>query len=102
MKIKVNDKIKILAGKDKGKEGKVVQIIHGDDLVVVEGLNLMVKHIKGQRDGKPGQKIQFSCPIKSSKVMVFCSHCNKAARIGYKILENKNKVRICKKCGEVL
>lgn len=102
MKIKVNDKVKILAGKDKGKEGKVVQVIPWDDLFVVEGLNLMVKHIKGQRDGKPGQKIRFPCPMKSSKAMVICSHCNKVARIGYKILENKNKVRICKKCGEVI
>ncbi|MFH0856554.1 MAG: 50S ribosomal protein L24 [bacterium] len=102
MKIKNNDKVKIIAGKDKGKEGKIIQIIPKDDLAVVEGLNLMVKHIKKQADGRPGQKIQFSAPIKSSKIMVICPHCNKTARLGYKILENKSKVRICKKCGEIL
>lgn len=102
MKIKNNDKIKIIAGKDKGKEGKVIQTMPKDDLIVVEGLNLMIKQIKKQKDGKPGQKIQFPCPMNSSKGMLICPHCNKPVRIGYKILENKKKARICKKCGEVL
>lgn len=102
MKIKNNDKVKIIAGKDKGKEGKVVQIMPKAGLAVVEGLNLMVKHIKKQPDGKPGQKIQFSSPMNSAKLMIVCPHCNKAVRVGYKILENKNKVRFCKKCGEIL
>ncbi|MFH1030894.1 MAG: 50S ribosomal protein L24 [bacterium] len=102
MKIKKNDKVKIISGKDKGKEGKVIQIIPRDNLVVIEGLNLMIKHLKGQKDGKPGQKIQFPCPMAASKVMVICQHCDKQTRIGYKVLENRDKVRICKKCEEAL
>lgn len=102
MKIKINDKVKIITGKDKGKEGKVMQILPDEKMAVVEGLNLMVKHIKGRSSGQPGQKIQFAAPLNVSKIMVICSHCNMPTRIGYKILENKSKVRICKKCGEAL
>ncbi|MFH0854139.1 MAG: 50S ribosomal protein L24 [bacterium] len=102
MKIKINDKVKIIAGKDKGKEGKVIQVIPKDNLFVAEGINLMVKHIKRQKDGKPGQKIQFPCPMAVSKAMALCAHCNKPVRVGYKRLEDKSKVRVCKKCGEIL
>jgi len=102
MKIKINDKVKIIAGKDKGKEGKVVQVIPTESLIVVEGLNLLVKHIKKQKDGKPGQKIQFPCPMNIAKVMIVCPHCEKSTRVSYKILENKKKARICKKCGEIM
>lgn len=100
MKIKNNDKVKIIAGKDKGKSGKVIQTMPKEGLVIVEGLNLMVKHIKRQNDGRPGQKVQFPGPLKESKVMVVCPHCSKATRIGYKSLQGKK--RICKKCGEVI
>jgi len=102
MKIKLNDKVKIIAGKDKGKNGKVIQIMPKESLAVVEGLNLSVKHIKGMKDGKPGQKIQFPCPLNIAKVMFICPHCEKAARIGYKRLEDKRKVRFCKKCQETV
>ncbi|MFC1613057.1 50S ribosomal protein L24 [Patescibacteria group bacterium] len=102
MKIKLNDKVKIISGKDKGKNGKVIQIMQKENLVVVEGLNLLVKHIKGTKDGKPGQKIQFPCPLNLSKIMLLCPHCEKMVKIGYKRLENKKKVRFCKKCNETL
>jgi len=102
MKIKLNDKVKIIAGKDKGKQGKVIQIMPKENLAVVEGLNLLVKHIKGTKDGKPGQKIQFPGPLNISKIMFFCPHCEKVARMGYKRLEDKRKVRFCKKCKETV
>ncbi|MFH1192296.1 MAG: 50S ribosomal protein L24 [bacterium] len=102
MKIKINDKVKIIAGKDKGKTGKVIQIMPKEELIVAEGINLMTKHVKGQRDGQPGQKIQFPCPLKQGKALVICPSCDKSVRVGYKILENKEKARVCNKCGQNL
>lgn len=101
MKIKKNDKVKIIAGKDKGKEGKIIQILPKENLIVVEGLNLLVKHIKGAKE-RPGQKIKFPCPLNASKVMLICPHCNKSVRVGFKSLNDKTKIRICKNCSETL
>lgn len=97
IKIKINDKVKILSGKDNGKEGKVVQVLPSDDMVVVEGANKMHKHIKGQKRGEKGQRIEFSAPIKISNVQLVCPKCSKITRVGY-IEEGGKKKRSCKKC----
>ncbi len=102
MKIKKGDKVKIIAGKDKGKEGKVLQVMPDKEKVVVEGLNLLIKHVKPRRAGEKGQRIQFPAPFHISNVMLVCPKCNKPTRVGYKILENKKKVRVCKKCKEII
>lgn len=102
MKIKINDKVKIIKGKDKGKEGKVIQVFRKEKKVVVEGLNLMYKHMRPRRSGDKGERIQFNAPIAVANVMVICPKCNKNSRVGYKILENKKKVRTCRKCNEII
>jgi large subunit ribosomal protein L24 len=108
MKIKTGDKVKVLAGKDKGKTGKVLQIFETEKRVVVEGLNLMIKHQKPKKQGEKGQRIQFPSPINSSNVALICPKCGKDTRIGSKTIksEDKNKKnvknRICKKCNEVI
>lgn len=102
MKIKKNDKVKIIAGKDKGKQGKVLQVFPQKEKVIVEGLNLVIKHVRPRRAGEKGQRIQFPASLNVSNVMLVCSKCNKPTRVGYKILENGKKVRICKKCKEVV
>ena len=102
MKIKKSDKIKIIAGKDKGKEGKIIDIFPEERKIVVEGLNLVVKHMRPRRGGEKGQRIQFPAPFRASNVMLICSKCNKLTRVSYKILENGKKVRMCKKCKEVI
>ncbi len=102
MKIKKSDKVKIIAGKDRGKEGKVIEVFPEKKKVVVEGLNLAVKHMRPRRQGEKGQRIQFPMPLDSSNIMLICSKCGKLTRVGYKILENKKKVRMCKKCKEVI
>ena len=100
MKIKTNDKVIVTAGKDKGKKGKVIKVISEKNRVVVEGVNFMKKHIKGKKQGEKGQKITVPVPINISNVSMICSKCNKQTRVGYLVLENGEKHRICKKCKQ--
>jgi large subunit ribosomal protein L24 len=101
-KIKVNDQVSITTGKDKGKTGKVIQILPTMDKIVVEGINTMYKHIKSQKKGEKGQRIQFNGPVRVSNVVLLCPKCNKTSRLGIKVLESKQKARFCKKCNEII
>lgn len=97
MRIKKNDIIKIISGKDKGKSGKVMSADSRSGKVTVEGLNLYKKHVRPRRQGEKGQVILVPRPIDASNVMIVCGSCKKAVRIGYDF-ENGQKKRICKKC----
>ncbi|MFA5820900.1 MAG: 50S ribosomal protein L24 [Candidatus Gracilibacteria bacterium] len=101
MKIKLNDKVQIIAGKDKGKTGKVMKVSVKKNTVIVEKANIRTKHIK-KTQTKAGERIQFEVPINVSNVMIVCPNCKKLARVGYKKLANGKKDRICKKCKESL
>jgi large subunit ribosomal protein L24 len=101
MKIKLNDNVVVISGKDRGKTGKVIRTLAKEAKVVVEKLNMRTKHIK-KTQTRPGSKITFEAPMNVSKVMVICPNCKKATRVGYKKLESGKKQRICKKCGESL
>jgi len=98
MKIKKGDNIKVISGKDRGKNGKVLEIFPKANKVRVEGINLRKKHTRSKKQGQKGQIVQIPMPIDASNVMLVCSSCNKPRRAGYKILQNK-KTRVCKKCG---
>jgi large subunit ribosomal protein L24 len=109
MKIKVNDKVKIMAGKDKGKTGKVLQVFVEQERASVEGLNLLIKHLRPQRQGEKGQRIEFPAPLNMSNLMLVCPKCGKATRVGYEtheVGEGEQKVskknRVCKKCNKVI
>ncbi len=99
MKIKKDDKVLVIAGKDKGKKGKVAKALPSLGRIVVEGVNVRKKHIRPRKEGEKGQIAQISMPINASNIMVICSKCNKTTRVGYSLMENKKKVRVCKKCG---
>ncbi len=101
MKLKVQDQIKVLSGKDKGKTGKVMKIYRKQNKVVVEKVNMRTKHIKKTQQ-RAGEKIVFEAPIDASNVIVICPQCKKTTRVGYKKLEKGKKERICKKCSETL
>ena len=102
-KIKVNDKVKILTGKDKSKKGKVTQIIPEISKAVVEGVNVMYKHLKPKQKGEKGQRVQFNGPLNLSNLGLICPKCNKVVKIGIKLSkDSKNKSRFCKKCQEVI
>lgn len=101
MKIKSNDKVKIVAGKDRGKEGKVIQVFPSARRVVVEGLNIMKKHLRPKKHGDKGQVIELSAPLNAANVMLLCPKCSKVTRIGYR-LDGDKKKRICRKCKEFI
>jgi len=106
MNIKKNDKVKILAGKDKGKTGKVLQLLPDKGRVSIEGLNLLIKHLRPSRQGEKGQRIEFPAFINLSNVALLCPKCGKATKVGFKIVKSEDgkskKYRVCKKCQETI
>lgn len=99
MKIRKNDQVKILSGKDRGKIGKVLHVMPKNRKAIVEGLNLAKKHSKPRRQGEKGQRVSIPAPVDTSNLMLVCPKCSKTARIGFKV-SGKNKYRICKKCQD--
>lgn len=101
MKVKKGDLVKVIAGKDKGKEGKVLRVIPKENKVIVENVRIVKRHQRPTQRLREGGIIEREAPIHPSNVMVICPSCNKPTRIGYRFMEEK-KVRFCKKCGEIV
>lgn len=101
MKLKTNDKVFVLTGKDKGKTGKIIQVFPKLEKVVVEGVNILKKHARANKSGQKGQVIELAAPLHISKVMFYCVRCEKPVRLGARMVADK-KERICKKCKEVV
>ncbi|MBR2782453.1 MAG: 50S ribosomal protein L24 [Oscillospiraceae bacterium] len=101
MNIKKNDTVIVLSGKDKGKQGKVLETMPSAGKVLVQGINIATTHVKPRRQGEEGGIIRKEAPLYVSKVMRVCPKCNKPTRAAYK-LENGVKNRVCKKCGEII
>jgi large subunit ribosomal protein L24 len=109
MKIKKGDKVKMRAGKDKGKTGKVVQIFPARNRASVEGLNILIKHLRPRRSGEQGQRVEFPGLVDLSNLGLVCPHCGKTTRVASKTIEKKigektkqHKLRVCQKCQEVI
>ncbi|MBU0683781.1 MAG: 50S ribosomal protein L24 [Candidatus Omnitrophica bacterium] len=100
--IKKNDTVKVLAGKDKGKTGKVLRVYPKKNRAIIQGINFTKKHVKRSRQDEQGGIIQREASINLSNLAVVCKGCNQSARIGKDILNDESKVRYCKKCKEVL
>ena len=98
LKLKVGDKVKILTGKDKGRDGEIEKIFTKKGLLVIPGINIYKKHVKGYQ-GQKGGIYEIPRPMIFSKVALICPKCKKAARVGIRVID-KEKVRICKKCGK--
>jgi len=99
MKIKVKDKVLVMAGKYKGKTGAVMRVYKKTNRITVEKVNIRTKHIK-KTTTQAGQKIKFEAPFDASKAMLICPSCNKATRVSYSIPKKGKKFRVCVKCGE--
>ena len=97
MKIKKNDQVKMLNGKDRGKIGKVLEVFPRAGKASVEGLNIIKKHTRPKKEGQKGQRIEIPRAVDASNLILICPKCQKTARVGYKITD-KNKLRVCKKC----
>ena len=98
MKIRKDDTVVVLSGKDKGKEGKVLIADPKGGKVVVEGVSVATKHQKPRKQGQEGGIIKVETPVYASKVQLVCPKCGKATRVAHKMVGDK-KVRVCKKCG---
>lgn len=98
MKIKKNDIVQIIVGKDKGKSGKVLKVFLKGNKILIDGLNLYKKHVRPKKEGEKGQLVSVPRPINVSNIMLICSGCGKAVRIGYRFNAGK-KIKVCKKCG---
>lgn len=100
-RIKTDDTVEVIAGKDKGERGKVVSVANKDNRVVVEGINILKKHQKAQQAGRQqvqAQILEFEGPIHLSNVMLVCPNCDKPTRVGYRVTDDGRKTRFCKKC----
>lgn len=102
MKVKKGDQVEVISGKDKGKRGEVLSVDRKKDRVVVEGVNIVHRHMRPTQDNPQGGIIENEAPIHVSNVMVVCPRCDEKSRIGYRRIDNDEKVRYCKKCDEVV
>jgi large subunit ribosomal protein L24 len=102
MKIQKNDNVLIIAGKDRGKKGKVRKAMPDKDKVIVEGFNIIKRHSKTKGKTRQAGIIELEAPMHISKVMIICNKCNKPARVGYRALEDGKKARYCHSCSEII
>lgn len=102
MKIRKNDTVLVIVGKDRGKKGKVRFAYPKDEMLMVEGINFMKKHARATGQVRQAGIIEREAPIKISNVMFLCNKCNHPTRIGFHFLEDGKKVRFCKACSEVI
>lgn len=100
--VKKDDLVMVIAGKDKGKSGKVLRVLPDKGRVLVESLNLIKRHTRPSRSSNEGGIIEKEAPIAISNVQLLCPGCNKPARTGLRVLEDGSKVRFCKKCNEIV
>ena len=96
LKLKIGDTVKVLSGKDKGREGKVERVLIKKNLLILPGINIYKKHVKG-RSGQKGGIYEIPRPLAFAKIALICPKCSKVTRIGFKVVENEKR-RICKKC----
>lgn len=100
--LKKDDMVITLVGKDKGKTGKILKVLRDKNKVVVEKINIVKRHIKPTQINPQGGIIEKEMPIDVSNVLLYCKKCQRGVRIGKKMLEDGSKVRVCKKCGEII
>jgi large subunit ribosomal protein L24 len=102
MKIRKEDTVKIISGKDKGKSGKVRRVLPKQQRVIVDGLNMIKRHSRAKRGTRQAGIIELEGPIAVSNVKLMCPKCGNTARIGFNILDDGRKARICSSCREII
>lgn len=100
--IKKNDMVIVTTGKEKGKSGKILRVLPEKNKAIVEKVNFIKRHAKPNQQMRQGGIIEKEAPLTLSNLMVLCPKCNKPVRTGRKTLEDRKRVRVCKKCGDVL
>lgn len=101
-KIKKNDPVLVISGRERGKQGKVAQVFPSKDRVLVEGINIVKRHARSRGPTQPGGIVEKEASLHISSVMLVCNKCDHPVRVGFKFLEDGVKVRVCRNCGEVI
>src|ERR1700683_5468796 len=101
-KIKKNDTVMVVAGRDRGKTGKVMRVLPDRGRVVIERLNIVKRHSKARGAASPGGLREKEAPPDNSNAMIFCDRCNAPVRVGVKTADDGTRNRVCRKCGEAL
>jgi len=102
MKIRKNDTVLIIVGKDRGKKGKVRKALPRKDKIIVEGINMIKRHSRAKGQARQAGIIELEAPLEVSNVMLICNKCNKPARVGFRFLSDGRKARVCRSCDEVI
>jgi len=102
VEIRKNDSVMVIAGKERGKTGKILRVLPEKSAIIVERLNIVKRHSKPRGPQQPGGIVEKEAAIHSSNVMIMCDKCNAPVRIGQKILADGKKIRICRSCNEAL
>ncbi|HEY7546777.1 MAG TPA: 50S ribosomal protein L24 [Blastocatellia bacterium] len=101
--VRKNDRVVVISGKDKGKKGRVIEVLPRKGKVIIESVNVVKRHTKpNSRRGVQGGIIEREAPIDVSNVMVICPHCGVATRVGHQVLADNSRTRACKKCGAAI
>lgn len=101
-RIKKNDTVLVISGRERGKRGKVDHVLPKDNRLTIEGINIVKRHTKPRGLGQAGGIIEKEAPLNISNVMLVCTKCDKPVRVGFRFLDDGSKVRFCRKCGEVI
>lgn len=96
-RIRKGDTVRVLRGKDRGKKGKILRMIPTEGRVVVEGLNLVTKHVRARRQGEKNQQVTLAAPVPIANVQLVCPQCAKGTRVGIE-RDQGERVRVCKQC----
>lgn len=102
MQIRKNDSVMVIAGKERGKTGKVLRVLSDKDAIIIERINLVKRHSKPRGPQQPGGIVEKEASIHASNLMIMCDKCNAPVRVGRKILSDGKKIRICRRCGEAI
>ncbi len=101
-KIKRDDTVQVLQGRDRGRRGDVRAVSPAKGRVLVNGVNIVKRHRRGTSPQDPGGIVEFEAPIDASNLALVCANCDKATRVGFRMLEDGRKVRFCKRCDEAI
>ena len=100
--VRKGDTVMIISGKDKGQKGKVLEVSSAEGKIIVEGRNMVTKHVKPRKMGQQGGIVKAEGPLYASKVMLVCPKCGKPTRIGHTVSGDGEKARVCRRCGDTL
>jgi large subunit ribosomal protein L24 len=102
VQIRKNDSVMVIAGKERGKTGKVLRVIPDKDAVIIERLNLVKRHTRPRGPQQPGGIVEKEASLHISNIMMMCDKCNAPVRVGKKTLADGKKIRVCRRCNEAL